>query len=261
MKCLEIWSVIGTVALAATVRCVAIDHALFTEVLADHVTSGLVDYASLKTEPRLERYLAELDATVPDSLPTEDEQLVFWINAYNAYTLKLVADHYPVKSIHDIGTGGRIIGWLIKRTPWDIRFAKIGGKAMTLHEIEHEVIRPRFKEPRIHFAIVCAAISCPPLRTEAYVAARLHDQLDEQTRQFLNDGRSNRYDLKQAFATLSPIFSWFSEDFGPNDQAVMEFVAPYLKPSYTATSTTQPSKWRIRYSDYDWSLNERSAPR
>ena len=256
MKNYTLGLLIGLVALAATAKSASIDHALFTEVLAAHVRSGLVDYVALKTEPRLDRYLAQLDATDPDSLPTEAEQLAFWINAYNAYTLKLVADHYPVHSIHEIGTGGRIIGWLLKRTPWDVRFAKVGGKEMTLNEIEHEVLRKRFQEPRIHFAIVCAAISCPPLRAEAYVAERLDGQLDEQARQFLNDQRSNRFDLKTARATLSPIFSWFREDFGPNDQAVIEFVAPYLKPSYAALIETQPSAWRIRYSDYDWALNE-----
>ena len=256
MKNYALGLLIGLLVLAGTAKSESIDHALFTEVLAAHVRSGLVDYATLKVGSRLDRYLARLDATDPDLLPTEAEQLAFWINAYNAYTLKLVADHHPVQSIHDIGTGGRITGWLIKRTPWDIRFARVGGKGMTLNEIEHEVLRKRFHEPRIHFAIVCAAISCPPLRAEAYVAERLDGQLDEQARQFLNDRRSNRFDLKTSRATLSPIFSWFGEDFGSDEQAVIEFVAPYLKPSYAALIAEQPSVWRIRYSDYDWALNE-----
>ena len=259
MKELTHGLLIGLVVVAGTAKSASIDHALFTEVLAAHVENGLVDYAALKTESRLDRYLARLDATDPALLSTEAEQLAFWINAYNAYTLKLVADHYPVESIHDIGTGGRIIGWLIKRTPWDIRFAGVGGKEMTLNEIEHEVLRKRFREPRIHFAIVCAAISCPPLRAEAYGAERLDGQLDEQARQFLNDRRSNRFDLKTARATLSPIFSWFSEDFGPNDRAVIAFVAPYLKPSYAALMAEQPAAWSIRYSDYDWALNEQAG--
>lgn len=237
----------------------AVDHDLLTEILAAHVRDGLVDYVALQSDERLDRYLAQLDSTRPESLASEAERLAYWINAYNAYTLKLVAEHYPVKSIHDIGTGGRIIGWLIKRTPWDIRFAKVGGVEMTLNEIEHEVIRKRFAEPRIHFAIVCAAVSCPPLRSEAYFADRLDEQLDEQTRLFLNDVRSNRYDLKRGLATLSPIFSWFSEDFGSDDSAVMAFVAPYLKPGYAAMIINQPEDWRVRYSDYDWSLNEQPS--
>ena len=260
MKRFTVWLVVGAFAWGGSVAGASINHALFTEVLADHVQHGLVDYAALKTDPRLGRYLTLLEATEPELLSSRAEQLAFWINAYNAYTLKLVADHYPVRSIHDIGTGGRIIGWLIQRTPWDIRLAKIGGRKMTLNEIEHEVLRKRFQEPRIHFAIVCAAISCPPLRAEAYVPARLETQLAEQTRLFLNDPRSNRLDLKTARATLSPIFSWFKADFGTNDREVIEFVAPYLKPSYEAIIREQPAVWRIRYSDYDWSLNEQPPP-
>jgi len=233
------------------------DHGILTAVLQDHVTKGRVDYAAIARDKRLADYLEDLARTDPVALPSQADRLAFWINAYNAYTLKLVADAYPIDSIHDLSTGGRIIGWLIKRSPWDIRFAEIGGKDYTLNEIEHEVIRKRFNEPRIHFAIVCAAISCPPLRSEAYLPEKLGDQLDEQTRQFLNDRRSNRFDFRAGRAWLSPIFSWFEEDFGASDEAVMAFVARYLDQNETAQTPKNEGRWKVEYTDYDWSLNER----
>lgn len=232
------------------------DHSVFTAVLQDHVTDGRVDYAAIEKDPRLTLYLADIAGTDPATLPSRVDRLVLWINAYNAYTLKLVADGYPIDSIHDLGTGGRIIGWLINRSPWDIRFAEVGGEVYTLNEIEHEIIRPRFEEPRIHFAIVCAAVSCPSLRSEAYLPEKLDVQLDEQTRLFLNDRRSNRFDLADGRAWLSPIFSWFEEDFGNSDEAVMAFVVPYLDLKETAQTPKSEDRWKVDYTDYDWSLNE-----
>ena len=233
----------------------SVDHALFSTVLRDHVIAGRVDYAALKTDSRLADYLAQFAVVDPATLPDESARLAYWINAYNAFTLKLVADAYPVKSIHDLGTGGRIIGFLIKRTPWDIRFANIAGRKMTLNEIEHEVIRKQFDEPRIHFAIVCAAVSCPPLRSEAYVPERLDAQLEEQTRLFLRDGVNNRFDLANLKARLSPIFNWFKADFGGTDRTVLEFVAPYAPPDAAASLHQEAGSWDLSYTDYDWSLN------
>jgi hypothetical protein len=232
------------------------DHELFSVVLQDHVVLGLVDYAGVRQDQRLSQYLDQLAKINPEGLPTRDEKLAFWINAYNAYTLKLVADDYPIKSIHDLGTGGRIIGWLLKRSPWDIRFAEVGGKDYTLNEIEHEILRPRFQEPRIHFAIVCAAVSCPPLRAEAYFPDRLGAQLDEQGRLFLADRRHNFFDLKRNRATLSPIFSWFKEDFGGDDESLIRFVASFLDPSLARSLERDAGQWMVDDTDYDWSLND-----
>lgn len=234
----------------------AIDHTLFSALLHDHVVAGRVDYAALKTDSRLADYLAQYAVVDPAALPDEAARLAYWINAYNAFTLKLVADAYPVKSIHELGIGGRIIGFLIKRTPWDIRFANIAGRKMTLNEIEHEVIRKQFDEPRIHFAIVCAAVSCPPLRSEAYFPERLDAQLEEQTRLFLRDGVNNRFDLANRKARLSPIFSWFKEDFGGTDLAVIEFTASFAPPEVSADLEGRPADWTLAFSDYDWSLND-----
>ena len=171
------------------------DNALFSAVLAAEVTGGRVDYEGLRGDPRFITYLGQIAATDPELLATAEEQLAFWLNAYNAYTLKLIVDRRPEKSITEIGDGGTAPGALPKTTPWDLRFADIGGKKYTLNEIEHEVIRRRFKDARAHFALNCASVSCPPLRPEAYSATRLDQQLDEQGRQFLRDGDRNRFDL------------------------------------------------------------------
>ncbi|MBT5903101.1 MAG: DUF547 domain-containing protein [Opitutaceae bacterium] len=232
------------------------DHQIFSSVLQEFVKDGLVNYAALRNEKRLDQYLDQLDRTYPAQYATEAERLALWINAYNAYTLKLVADDYPIKSIHDLGTGGRIIGWLLNRSPWDIRFAKVGGEAYTLNEIEHEILRVRFDEPRIHFAIVCAAVSCPPLRAEAYFPDRLDEQLEEQARQFIADVRSNRFDLNSQRAEVSPIFSWFDEDFGENDAEILDYIAKLAPAEVSKSILENPRDWSLGYSHYDWSLND-----
>jgi hypothetical protein len=240
-------------------RATAAEHELLTAVLQDHVTAGVVDYAAIAEDPRLDQYLAGLAATDPDQLPSREAQLALWINAYNAYTLQLVADAYPIESIHNLATGGMVIGWLIKRTPWDIRFAEVGGKVYTLNEIEHDIIRPQFQEPRIHFAIVCAAVSCPPLRSEAYEAATLYDQLNEQGRIFLNDPRHNRFDPEQRRVWLSKIFAWFAEDFGDDDEAVVRFVGPFMNPTVAEDIDAAAASWQLSHPKYDWSLNDSRA--
>lgn len=123
-----------------------LDHRLFSQVLTAHVGDGRVDYAALKTDPRLDRYLAQLAATDPEQLPDDNARLAFWLNAYNAYTLKLIVDRQPLKSITKIGTGGLVLGSVLKTTAWDIRFAEVGGKKLTLNEIEHEITRRKFKD-------------------------------------------------------------------------------------------------------------------
>ena len=230
------------------------DHGLLTEVLQQHVREGLVDYAALAQDARLDQYLALLNATDPDALST-NEQLALWINAYNAYTLKLVADAYPIDSIHDLATGGKVIGWLIQRTAWDIRFADVGGETYTLNEIEHDILRPEFQDARIHFAIVCAAVSCPLLRSEAYLPERLDEQLDEEGRRFLADSSRNTFDLDNRRARISRIFSWFEEDFGQNDAEVIRYLSAYAPATVASDMKAAPDQWRVRYQPYDWSLN------
>ncbi len=232
------------------------DDALFTALLVDRVDAqGLVDYAALRTDERLPRYLATLAATDPATLPGDDARLAFWINAYNAYTLQLIADHYPIKSINELATGGKYLGYLIGKTAWDIKFAPINGERLTLNHIEHEIIRKRFSEPRIHFALVCAAISCPPLRREAFVAAKLDTQLREQGEIFLRDPAKNHFDPAKRVAAISKVFDWFKVDFGTADARVLAYVAPFVPPPAGPLLARDPASWKLEYTHYDWALN------
>ncbi|MEO6245968.1 MAG: DUF547 domain-containing protein [Opitutaceae bacterium] len=248
--------VLTFVALSSLARGAATpDDALYTAVLQQHVRAGLVDYAALKNDSRLDTYLAQIAAMHPETLEQPAARLAFWINAYNAYTLKLVAEHYPIKSIRDLSTGGHYIGQLVGKTAWDIRFADVGGKKFTLDEIEHQVLRPQFKDPRLHFAIVCAARSCPILRNEAYTPQRLEEQLGLQGRWFMS--WRNQFDLATRQARLSPIFEWFGEDFGANQAEMLSFLADYLSVEVAASLRAAPDKWKVTYVVYDWSLNSR----
>jgi len=221
-------------------------HSIWSELVGNHVSAGVVDYQAMKkTESRLDEYLAILDATDPEQLP-EVERLAFYINAYNAYTVKLILvnfeDGKPVKSIRDIG--GFFSG------PWDIKLCRIGGKVYTLDNIEHDIIRPTFKEPRVHFAVNCASQSCPPLISEAYVGSRLEDQLQANTIAFINNAEFNRLDGSTLY--VSKIFKWFSEDF--NDD-VVSFFRKYAQGDLQSSLPEGGSDISVKYLDYDWSLN------
>ncbi|MEO7368634.1 MAG: DUF547 domain-containing protein, partial [Gemmatimonadaceae bacterium] len=143
-------------------QAVAFDHRQFDALLHEHVKNGLVDYAAFAAAPRFDAYLTQLAAFDPKALPQSD-RLSFWINAYNAYTIALIVRHRETKSIRNIN---RTFGLSLKG-PWKEPLARVGGRAYTLDGIENEIIRPTFREPRVHFALVCAARGCPPLRSEA----------------------------------------------------------------------------------------------
>ena len=229
---------------------------LFTRLLHDHVADGKVDYAALSTDHRLDRYVAWIATTDPESL-TSAGALALWINAYNAYTLKLIADNYPVESINNLHSGGRIIGFATKRTAWDKQFAVVGGETYSLNDVEHEIIRKRFADFRIHFALVCAAVSCPPLRSEAFTAERLDMQLDDQCRVFLAQDEKNRFDAATRTAWLSPIFKWYRRDFGETDAGLLRALAPFVgDPAVRAALGSDAGAWRIEHTRYDWDLND-----
>lgn len=231
-------------------------HQLFTEILRDYVHEGRVNYRELRNDNRLAVYLEQLAAANPEAIADNNTQLAFWINAYNAYTLKVICDNYPVKSINDLHTGGLIVGTVLKKTIWDKELAIINGKKLTLNQIEHEIIRRRFKEPRIHFALVCAAKSCPPLRSEAFEGERLDEQLDDQGRIFFSQPDKNFFDAEKKVARLSKILDWYEEDFGKNDVEVLQYVSRFLPEKVAVSIQADPKKWKIEYTDYDWSLNE-----
>lgn len=228
------------------------DHTAFDRMLGSSVSDGVVDYDAFATAPAFGQYLASFDRFDPARLDAQ-ERLAFWINAYNAFTIELVNQHRERRSIRRIGG------------PWGIRFIRIGGKRYTLDDIEHEIIRKEFREPRIHFALVCAAKGCPPLRAEAYRGPDLDAQLDDQALTFLTRTPSkNRVDVVGRTAHLSPIFRFrdYEKDFGGTKAAIGRFVARYfLRAGRTAEAEVlEGGDFRLRYTDYDWSLNGRGRP-
>lgn len=227
-------------------------HALLDRSLKAHVTNALVNYPALKAAPQqLDAYLAACAAVTEATYEKwpEPQRLAFLINLYNAATLRLILDHYPVKSIKKIG--GFFSG------PWDQPVVRLFGKSTTLGAVEHELLRVQFDEPRLHFAIVCAARGCAPLRSEAYVADRIEQQFDEQGKAFLSNTAKNSVDVKTRTLYLSPIFKWFAEDFERGHGSVAKFIAPYF-PAAVRNELVR-GDFRVKYTDYDWSLNEATA--
>ncbi|MFU8892968.1 MAG: DUF547 domain-containing protein [Luteolibacter sp.] len=225
-------------------------HAAFTEVLKTHVQGSKVDYAALKKSPaKLNTYLDTLAAVKKSDYAkwNRNQQMAFLINLYNAATLKLVIDHYPVTSIRRIGG--------LLRSPWKMDVVRMFGDMVTLDHVEHDVLRPNFNEARIHFAVNCASIGCPDLRNEAFRAADLERQLEEQTRAFLSDRSRNHFDARGNTLHLSPIFKWYEEDFVKKSGSVEKYVAPYLDAA--ARKAIQGGGVRVRNTNYDWSLNKR----
>jgi hypothetical protein len=229
---------------------------VFTALLRDHVHNGHVNYETMKGDARLNEYIRYLSTANPDTISSWNGQLAFWINAYNAFTLKLICDRYPVESINELHSGGLILGTLLKTTIWDKDIAVIHGATLSLNTIEHEIIRKRFQEPRIHFALVCASKSCPPLRSEAFEGSRLDEQLDDQGRAFLRNDELNFFDLENRTASISKIFRWFEEDFGSTERALLVFLSRFLPEPEAEDIRMHADMWRISYRDYDWNLNK-----
>ncbi|MCH6257139.1 DUF547 domain-containing protein [Puniceicoccaceae bacterium K14] len=240
-------------AYASTLVSASFDHSLFDAVLSDHVKQGLADYAAIAKDSRIDTYLDSLAAADLDNLGSEQEKLAFYINAYNAYTLKLVALAYPTQSIRLIDGLGKVAKSIDDGKPWKIEFADLGGNVYSLDHIEHEILRKEFNEPRIHFAIVCAAISCPVLRNEAYTADKLEHQLESQGRWFFS--KRNFFDPKNKIAQLSKILEWFEADFGGSKEAVLKFAIPYVNRQTATSLETSVQDWTVNYLFYDWKLN------
>jgi Protein of unknown function, DUF547 len=230
------------------------EHAAWTELLRRYVSGGLVDYASLKRDgqPALDAYLRSLESVERSALESwpRSDQLAFWIDAYNAYTVKLVLDHYPLPTIRSIGL---FPGAAFRRK--FVPLERAAGRKLSLDDIEHGILRERFRDPRIHFAIVCASRSCPVLRDEAYRGRDLDAQLDDAARAFLRDPARNRYDPGSRMLFLSSIFKWFRGDFEATAGTLAAFVATYVDAPIAAALHRGDVK--IGFLQYDWSLNER----
>lgn len=232
MKKLILWVLCLGLAFAASAQSL-------DPILKQYVTDGRVDYRGLKADPApLKAYLKQAGAIPEAEFKSWDkkQQLAFLINLYNASTLQLIVDHYPVKSIKKIREGFK--------GPWDQNVVTLHGEKISLNTLEHKIIRPTYKDPRAHMALVCAAKGCPILRSEAYIAERLDDQLDDQSHRYLATPAGLVIDRKKGTAAISAIFKWYGGDFA----SVPDFVSNY--------SEERIQGLKITYLKYDWSLNE-----
>jgi hypothetical protein len=221
----------------------SVDHSMFASLLSRHVNAGAVDYQGMKNdEATLDRYLEMLAQIDPETL-AKNEQFAFYTNAYNAWTIKMILRRYPdIQSIKELGS--------LFQSPWKKPIARIGGQLLTLDQIEHDILRKQFMDPRVHFAVNCASKSCPRLQDEPFTGARLNDQLRQAAIDFINNSEFNR--LEGNTLWVSKIFDWFSEDF--NDDIIGYFIQYAQEPLKTQL-VKDTARIRVKYLDYDWSLN------
>ena len=238
---LILFTLVGSVSGAAQ-----FSHRDLDAALRDHVRAGHVNYPGLANDSRFLAYLKGIEQADAAKLGGSAERLTFWINAYNALAIKGILDGGSPSSF--LGRIGYFSGAVYD----------VGGRSINLYDLERKVIIP-MGEPRIHFAINCASMSCPILRSGSYKVAQLDKQLDAATRAFLNDSSRNRFDRQAKVAHLSKIFDWFEDDFGGSDEAVLAYVSRYVSDPALAASLTG-SGWKIEYLEYDWSLNGDPPP-
>lgn len=214
---------------------VMVDHSKWDALLKKHVTKeGMVDYKGFMTDREsLNSYLSQLSKLKPTNDWPVQEQLAYYINIYNAYTVDLILKNYPTKSIKDIDG------------PWTKEIVKIGDVKISLGGIENSILR-KMNEPRIHFAINCASISCPKLMNEAFTAAKIEEQLERATKEFIN---SDKNEISKNSAKLSSIFDWYKKDFTENGITLVDYVN-----KYSAVKVAPGTS--ISYKDYNWNLNE-----
>lgn len=210
--------------------------------LHTYVKDGLVNYGKIiEHADELEVVQSEFELLGQQEWDTFtlDEQLVFWINTYNFYTVKLIVDNYPLASIKDLSR------------PWKQKFFTLLGEHMSLNTIEHTIIRKKYKEPRIHFALVCAAVSCPILQDWAYTADNLQSKLDDVGRIFLNDISRNNIRVRDGSIYISKIFKWYGDDFTKDSLTYRDEIS-------RITDVVYDKELKIRFMDYNWSLNVQS---
>lgn len=209
-------------------------HAKWNELLQANVdANGAVNYAAFQeNKAQLNAYLKELEKNPVQAGWSRNQIMAYWINAYNAFTVKLIVDNYPVKSIKDLHSG----------KPWDVKWIKLGKKTYSLNNIENDILRPKYKDARIHFALNCAAKSCPPLLNKAWTAENLEKDLRARTVKFLNNDTYNQ--INKTSANISQIFNWYAADFGN----LVGFIN-----KHSAVDIGLNTK--VNFNEYDWKLN------
>jgi len=211
------------------------NHEVWNSILKNNVSSsGKVNYVSMKSKlSEIESYISTLESFSDQSTWSKNEKLAYWINLYNAATVRLIIQNYPTTSITTINNG----------KPWDKKVVSISGKSYTLNQIENDIIRPRFNEPRIHFAVNCAAISCPKIMNSAFTADKLNYQLTKQAKAFINGSKNS---ISKNSIEISKIFEWYAVDFGTS---IIDYLNKYSTTQINSIAT-------ITYNEYNWNLNE-----
>lgn len=211
----------------------SIDYTHYQDILTRFVDSnGKVNYSHLQPEKNKLILISDQLRQERYSQLSADEELCYWINLYNLETIRLIVENYPIKSIQNLDQG----------KTWDVKRIKLIGKTVSLNMIENEILRKKFKEPRIHFALNCGAISCPPLYNKVYLHTIIDSQLNDRTRAFINNPKYNKISKKKI--SISKIFDWYKEDFG----TPVNFLNQYSK-----IEISDPAK--VIYLDYDWKIN------
>ncbi|NBC30757.1 MAG: DUF547 domain-containing protein [Spirochaetes bacterium] len=230
-----------------------VDHGAWGSFLDEYLLTdtesgvNLIPYGDVREQDAeaLDRYLEQLQ-DVPVSSLNRAEQRAFWINLYNAYTVKVVLDHYPVASIRDIDISG-----LFSNGPWDAELMSVEGVGVTLNDIEHRILRPIYQDPRIHYAVNCASIGCPNLQPEPFTADNYERLVDRGAASYINHPRG--VGTSSEPIVLSSIYEWFTEDFGGSFERMVDHLVQYAQPELAAF--LRDYEGSVDYA-YDWSLNE-----
>lgn len=224
------------------------DHSIFDQVLKTYVNNqGLVDYNGIAGDQSFKIYMETLKSAQTDAM-SRDGQLAFWINVYNAVTIDKVIKWKPKKSVRETFVPGVWTGTKFFTT----REHTVAGKSLSQDDIEHEILRKQFKDPRIHFAIICASSGCPLLPRFAYTEENVQTMLEEETRKYINSERGTKIDSAENTLYLSKLFDWFAGDFEYKSGSVLNFIKPYLGEKALAFVEKNP---KIKYLPYDWALN------
>jgi hypothetical protein len=236
----------------------AFDHShggldkILKEAVSFEGNQSFIDYKKIKTDQApLKSYLASLSSVKKSKYENWNagERLAFLINAYNAFTIKLIVDNYPVQSIKDLG------GFL--KSPWKKEFFTLFGKQTHLDGIEHDMIRKKFDEPRIHFAVVCASIGCPPIQKFAFKASEMEKQFKIATKTFLMDTKKNSYDKKKKKLRLSKVFKWYGDYFNKKYGSYLKFISTRITEDKGLQKKIANDKVNSSWNSYDWGLNEK----
>lgn len=236
----NILCIVGALLFSMSSYAAKADHSQFNSLLKEHVSSsGKVSYSGFKSDKaKLQKYLDELETNTVASDWSSSEIKAYWINAYNAYTIKLMVDNYPLKSIKNLKFDGK--------SAWDRKWIKIGGATLSLNDIEHKKLRAKYKEPRIHFAVNCASFSCPILLNEAYTASKLESQLTKQAKKFINSSARNKITADKV--EISKLFDWYKADF-TSKGSIIDYLNKYSTVKINDSAT-------ITYLTYNWKINE-----